>query len=98
MADTEELWLPRKVHNHLRKFVYGNDGQNQEYGGGLRYICYNKMCKHGYVQAPTLFSVFLPAMLEEAFKNMGHGVYIQSRQYAHLFTITHFRRRDPENY
>ena len=36
--------------------------------------------KQGCVLAPTLFSIFLSAMLDEAFRDMGDGVYIQSRQ------------------
>ena len=31
----------------------------------------------GCVLAPTLFSIFLSAMLEESFKDMGDGIYIQ---------------------
>ena len=41
--------------------------------------------------APTLFSIFLSAMLEEAFGDMWDGIYIQSRQNADLFTYAHFR-------
>ena len=36
--------------------------------------------KQGCVLAPMLFSIFLSAMLDEAFRDMGDGVYIQSRQ------------------
>ena len=46
--------------------------------------------KQGCVLAPTLFSIFLSAMLEEAFRDMGDGVYIQSRQTADLFNVAHF--------
>ena len=35
--------------------------------------------KQGRVLAPMLFSIFLSAMLDEAFRDMGDGVYIQSR-------------------
>ena len=49
--------------------------------------------KQGCVLAPTLFSVFLSAMLEEAFRDRGGGVYIQSRQNADLFTVAHFRAK-----
>ena len=49
--------------------------------------------KQGCVLAPTLFSLFLSAMLEEAFKDMGDGNYIQSRQNADLFTVAHFRAK-----
>ena len=49
--------------------------------------------KQGCVLAPTLFSIFLSAMLEEAFRDMGDGIYIQSRQNADLFTVAHFRTK-----
>ena len=49
--------------------------------------------KPGCVLAPMLFSIFLSAMLEEAFKDMGDGIYIQSRQNADLFTVAHFRAK-----
>ena len=47
--------------------------------------------KQGCVLAPTLFSIFLSAMLDEAIQDMGHGVDIQSRQSADLFNVAHFR-------
>ena len=49
--------------------------------------------KQGCVLAPTLFSIFLSAMIEEAFRDMGDGIYIQSRQNADLFTVAHFRAK-----
>ena len=48
--------------------------------------------KQGCVLA-TLYSIFLPAMLDEAFRDMGDGVYIQSRQSADLFNVAHFRTK-----
>ena len=45
------------------------------------------------VVAPTLFSFFLSAMFVDAFRDMGGGVYIQSRQGADLFNVTHFRAK-----
>ena len=47
----------------------------------------------GCVLAPTLFSIFLSAMLDDAFRDMGDGVYIQSRQSADLFNVAHFRAK-----
>ena len=47
--------------------------------------------KQGCLLAPTLFSIFLSAMLEEAFGDMWDGIFIQSRQNADLFTDAHFR-------
>jgi len=35
---------------------------------------------HQMLGRKTLFSIFLSAMLDEAFRNMGDGIYIQSRQ------------------
>ena len=49
--------------------------------------------KQGCVLALTLFSIFLSAMLDEAFRDMGDGVYIQSRQNADLFNVAHFRAK-----
>ena len=46
----------------------------------------------GCVLTFTLFFIFLSAMLDEAFRYMGDGVYIQSRQSADLFNVAHFRR------
>ena len=49
--------------------------------------------KQGCVLAPTLFHIFLSAMLEEVVTDMGDGIYIQSRQKADLFTVAHFRAK-----
>ena len=49
--------------------------------------------KQGCVLAPTLFSLFLSAVLEEAFKDINKGVYIQSRADANLFNVSHFRAK-----
>ena len=54
--------------------------------------------KQGYVLSPKLFSIFLLAMLDEAFRNMGDGVYIQSRQIADLFNVAHFRAKTKTAY
>ena len=49
--------------------------------------------KQGCVLAPTLFSILLAAMLDDAFRDMGDGVYIQSRQCVDLFNVAHFRAK-----
>ena len=49
--------------------------------------------KQGCVLAPTLFSIFLSAMLDNAFRDMGDGIYIQSGQSADLFNVAHFRAK-----
>ena len=45
------------------------------------------------VLAPALFSISLSAMLNDAFRDMGDGVYIQSRHSADLFNVAHFRAK-----
>ena len=47
--------------------------------------------KQGCVLTSTLFSIFLSAMLDEAFRDKEDGVYIQSRKSADLFNVAHFR-------
>ena len=49
--------------------------------------------KQGCVLAPTLFAIFLSAMLDEASLDVGDGVYVQSRQSADLFNVAHFRAK-----
>ena len=44
--------------------------------------------KQGCILSHTLFSIFLSAMLEEAFRDMGDGLHIQSRQNTELFSKT----------
>ena len=39
--------MPRKVHNHDIKSAYRNDGERQEWRGGIEHICYNKRCQAG---------------------------------------------------
>ena len=42
---------------------------------------------------PALFSIFLSAMVDDYFRDMGDGVYIQSRQITDLFNVAHFRAK-----
>lgn len=49
--------------------------------------------KQGCVLAPTLFSLYLGAMLEVAFKDVNKGVYIQTRQDANLFGVSQFKSK-----
>ena len=53
----------------------------------------SNVVKQGWVLAPTLFSIFVSAMLAEAFKDLDDGIYIQSRQDADLFNVTHFKAK-----
>ena len=49
--------------------------------------------KQGCVLAPTLFSLYLTAMLNVAFKNVRKGIYIQTRCGADLFNVSHFKSK-----
>ena len=61
MAATEEVGMPREVHNYDRSSTYRNDGDCYGWRESLGRLCTN----------PTLFSIFLSAMLDEAFRDMG---------------------------
>ena len=49
--------------------------------------------KQGCVLAPTLFSIFMSGKLEETFRDMADGIYIQSRLTTYFFTVAHFRAK-----
>ena len=49
--------------------------------------------KQGCVLAPTLFSIYLSAMLHTAFKGIEKGIYIQTRHGADLYNISQFRAK-----
>ena len=54
-------------------------------------MCVTNWVKHGYVLAPMVFSICLSAMIVEAFRDIGDGVYRQWIQSADLFSVAHFR-------
>ena len=74
------------LHTGMKAKV--NDG-----GGTSEAFNVTNGVKQGCVLAPTLFSIFLSAMLDVAFQGRREGVYIQSRQDADLFKMTHFKAR-----
>ena len=49
--------------------------------------------EQGCVLAPTLFSLYLAAMLEVAFKDTTEWVYIQTRNDADLFNVAQFKAK-----
>ena len=49
--------------------------------------------KQGCVLAPTLFSIFLAAVLTHAFREFDRGVWIQSRPGADLFNVNQFKSK-----
>jgi len=53
--------------------------------------CVTNWVNQGCILAFTLFAIFLSAMINEAFRDMGDGVYIKSRQNADIFNFANFR-------
>ena len=47
----------------------------------------------GCILAPMLFYIFLPAMLDEAFRDLCDGFYTQSRQSADLVNVANFKAK-----
>ena len=90
MAATEEVCMPREVHNYS---TYRNDGECLCWREVSEWFSVTNGVKQGCVLVPTPFSIFLSAMLDEAFRDKGNGVYIQSRQSPDLFTVAHFRAK-----
>ena len=62
-------------------------------GGSLGIVQCYKWGQARLCTGPTLFSIFLSAMLDQALRDMGDGVYIQSRQSADLFNVAHFKAK-----
>ena len=94
MAATEEVWLPREVHNNDRGTIHTGMMATVNVGGEVsESFRVTNGVKQGCVLAPTLFSIFLSAMLDNAFRDMGDGIYMQSRQSADLFNVAHFRAK-----
>ena len=85
--------MPRKVYNHDINSAYRMILNVRKGGEFSNRFAITNGVKQGYVLAPTRFSIFLSAMLEKAFRDMGDGVYIQSRQNADFFTVAHFRAK-----
>ncbi len=83
MTATKDVWMPSEVHNYDRGSLYRNDGECLCWRGTLEIVqCY----KWGQARLCT-------AMFDEAFRYIGDGVYIQSRQSADLFNVAHFRAK-----
>ena len=78
MTATEEVWMPGEVHNYDRGSTYRND---------------ECLCWRGSLRIVQCYKFVLSTMLDEAFRDMGDGVYIQTRQSADLFNVAHFRAK-----
>ena len=76
----------KALHEGMQaKVVQGKDTSNE--------FAVANGVKQGCVLAPTLFSLYLTAMLEVAFKDVKEGIYIQTRHGADLFNVAHFKSK-----
>ena len=93
MATTEEVWMPREVHNYDRGSTYRNDGECSCWRGSLRIVQCYKWGQASLCTGPHALLHLPISMLDEAFRDMGDGVYIQSRQSADIFNVAHLRAK-----
>ena len=84
---------PEKFTSMIESLHSGMKAKVNDGGGTSEAFNVTNGVKQGCVMAPTLFSIFLSAMLDVAFQGRREGVYIQSRQDADLFNVTHFKAR-----
>ena len=68
MADTEEIWIPETFTTMIG--MMANVSVGGEVSESFRVT---NGVKQGWILALTLFSIFLSAMLDEAFRDMGGG-------------------------
>ena len=82
----DRINLIRALHDGMQaQVVQGKDNSKE--------FAVTNGVKQGCVLAPTLFSIYLAAMLHVAFKDVHQGVYIQTRHGADLFNISHFKAK-----
>jgi hypothetical protein len=78
--------LIKALHTGMQAHVSHGNAQSKEF-------TVKNGVKQGCVLAPTLFSIYLTAMLEVAFEGVGEGIYIQTRPDADLFNVAQFRAK-----
>ena len=96
----EGLWIvlrkfgcTQKVINIIRSLHDGMQAQVVQAQVASDKFPVQNGVKQGCVLAPTLFSLYLGAMLEVAFKDVSEGVYIQTRHGANLFKVSQFKAK-----
>ena len=92
-AAAEEIWMSKKFTTMIESLYIAMIVNVRSVGEIPDIFAITNGVKQGCVLAPTLLSIFLSAMLEEAFRDMGDRVYIQSRQNADFFTVEYFRAK-----
>ena len=72
MAAAEDIWMLKKVTTMIERLHTGMMINARNGGGDVSHIfAITNGINQGCVLAPTLFSIFLSAMLKEALKELG---------------------------
>jgi len=89
---------PERLTNIIRLFHGGMKGKVTIGGSTTESFAINHNVKQGCVLAPTLFILYLTAVLETMFSNLNKRVYIRTRSDGRLFNIarlkTHSKTRE----
>ena len=89
----KKFWCTNKVINLVKALHDGMQAKVVQGRDVSKEFTVTNGVKQGCVLAPTLFSIYLAAMLHVAFKDVNKGIYIQTRHGADLFNIAHFKAR-----
>ena len=82
----EFINLTRALHNVMQAHV--------DQGSYIsKVFAVTDFVKQGCVLAPTLFSLYLTAILKAAFDGVGDGIFIQTRTNADLFNVPLFKAK-----
>lgn len=84
---------PEKFVNLIKAFHEGMYARVCSNGQFSEPIKITNGVKQGCVLAPTLFSIYLSAVIEDAFRDSNKGVHIQSRPGADLFNLSNFKSK-----
>jgi len=82
-----------KVINLIRALHDGMQAQVVQGKDTSKEFAVSNGVKQGCVLAPTLFSLYLAAMLHVAFNDLHEGIFIQTRQNADLFNVSQFKAK-----
>ena len=85
--------MTEKVINLIKALHDGMQAQVAQGTGISKGFAVTNGVKQGCVLAPTLFSMYLSAMLEVAFKDSREGIYIQTRHDADLFNVSQLKAK-----
>ena len=94
------LWIvlakagcPEHFVEMIKQFHKGMTAHVNIRGNSSEPFPVNNGVKQGCVLAPSLFSLFLSAVLDNAYKLNNKGVYIQTRPGADLFNLSQFKAK-----